>query len=40
MKDMNEFHPIVFGEDIAASDADEEDARYNTLLFASCWHEL
>ncbi|XP_030944112.1 subtilisin-like protease SBT3.9 isoform X1 [Quercus lobata] len=27
MKDMNEFHPIVFGEDIAASGADEDDAR-------------
>jgi hypothetical protein len=37
---MNKFHPIVQGEDIAAVDADEDSARYNELLFASCLHEL
>lgn len=40
MKDMNKFHPIVHGDDIAASGAVEGSARYNALLFATCWHEL
>lgn len=35
---MNKFHPIVQGEDIAV--VDEDSARYNALLFASCSHEL
>ena len=40
MKDMNEFHPIVYGEDIVATDADEDSARYKAMLFASCWPGL
>lgn len=40
MKDMNKFHPIVHGDDIAASGAVEGSARYNALLFATCWLEL
>lgn len=33
---MNEFHPIVNGQDIAADDSDESSAKYNALFFASC----
>ena len=40
VKDMNEFHPIVYGEDIVATDADEDSARYKAMLFASCWPGL
>lgn len=34
---MNNFHPIVNGEDIAATDANGDSARYSALLFVySC----
>ena len=31
-KNVDTFHPIVYGEDIAADNSDEDRARYFTLL--------
>jgi hypothetical protein len=31
-KNVDTFHPIVYGEEIVADDSDEDSARYNTLL--------
>lgn len=38
--DVDKFYPLVYGEDIASVDSDEDKAGYNTFFSSSCKLEL